>query len=406
MPAREAVIGDTLTRLIALDGPTLKRLPVARAVLEGPAYRGLLNYVGSFRRRPSLYVQTVFSQFAPDAEPDIQSFFHTDTFHPTVKAWFFLQDVEQDAAPFAYVPGSHRANRRKLAWERRVSVTAHGAGDRLTAEGSFRITEDEIRRLGYAEPRRMPVAANTLVVADTSGIHRRSTTDKPSVRVSIWAYSRSNPFLPWVGGDPVALPLVKDHAQRLYWWASDRLKDKRGSRGCGAGWATGRRCRRRCRSRYSRRASEHRQPPQRFDAGLPKVGWANSWPWPGPPSWIMMVFASRPRWTGFKDDSRSVSRAWSAVFTTAIYCVVLFSPGGAYLCRKAPRLFAPFRSIMAAMAVSPVAMFGKTAKLPSMPMAPDCFARLRPLDPGKRRLPGLFDRYGRSPCRVIMLPSW
>ncbi len=227
VPAREAVIGDTLTRLIALDGPTLKRLPVARAMLEGPVYRGLLNYVGSFRRRPSLYVQTVFSQFAPDAEPDIQSFFHTDTFHPTVKAWFFLQDVEQDAAPFAYVPGSHRANRRKLAWERRVSITAHGAGDRLTAEGSFRITEAEIRRLGYAEPRRMPVAANTLVVADTSGIHRRSTTDKPSVRVSIWAYSRSNPFLPWVGGDPVALPLVKDHAQRLYWWASDRLKDKR-----------------------------------------------------------------------------------------------------------------------------------------------------------------------------------
>ncbi len=249
MPAREAVIGDTLTRLIALDGPTLKRLPVARAVLEGPVYRGLLNYVGSFRRRPSLYVQTVFSQFAPDAEPDIQSFFHTDTFHPTVKAWFFLQDVEQDAAPFAYVPGSHRANRRKLAWERRVSVTAHGAGDRLTAEGSFRITEAEIRRLGYAEPRRMPVAANTLVVADTSGIHRRSTTDKPSVRVSIWAYSRSNPFLPWVGGDPVALPLVKDHAQRLYWWVSDRLKDKRASRGCGAGWATGRRLLRRCGTR-------------------------------------------------------------------------------------------------------------------------------------------------------------
>ena len=227
VPAREAVIGDTLTRLIALDGPTLKRLPVVRTVLEGPTYRGLLNYVGSFRRRPSLYVQTVFSQFAPEAEPDIQSFFHTDTFHPTVKAWFFLQDVEQDAAPFAYVPGSHRANRRKLAWERRVSITAHAAGDRLTAEGSFRITEPEIRRLGYGEPRRMPVAANTLVVADTSGIHRRSTTDRPSVRVSIWAYSRSNPFLPWVGGDPVALPLVKDHAQRLYWWVSDRLLDKR-----------------------------------------------------------------------------------------------------------------------------------------------------------------------------------
>lgn len=229
-PAREAVIGDTLTRLIALDGPTLRRLPTVRHVLEGARYRGLLSYVGSFRRVPSLYVQTVFSQFRPEAEPDIQSFYHTDTFHPTLKSWFFLQDVEADAAPFAYVPGSHRANRRRLAWERRMSLNARDAGDRLTAEGSLRISEAEIHRLGYAAPRKMPVAANTLVVADTSGIHRRSTTDQRSARVSIWAYSRSNPFLPWVGGDLTALPLVRGRAQRIYWALSDRLKDLRRAR--------------------------------------------------------------------------------------------------------------------------------------------------------------------------------
>ncbi|WP_323992481.1 phytanoyl-CoA dioxygenase family protein [Nguyenibacter sp. L1] len=225
VPARESVNGDTLTRLIALDGPTLDRLPVARAVLQGSAYRGLINYVGSFRRRPSLYVQSVFSQFAPGGAQDVQSFFHTDTFHPTVKSWFFLQDVDDDAAPFAYVPGSHRANRRKLAWERRVSCTARHAGDRLTAEGSFRISEAEIRRLGYPDARKLPVAANTLVVADTSGIHRRSTTDRSTVRVSIWAYSRSNPFLPWAGGDPLALPFIGRHGQRLYWAVSDLFKN-------------------------------------------------------------------------------------------------------------------------------------------------------------------------------------
>ena len=147
--AREALIGDTLTRLIPLDGPTLRRVPVVRSVLEGSVYQGLHDYIGSFRRRPHLYVQTVFSQHAPEAEPDIQSFFHSDTFHPTVKSWFFLQDVDDDAAPFAYVPGSHRANKRRLAWERRVSINAHKADDRLTAEGSFRISEREIGQLGY-----------------------------------------------------------------------------------------------------------------------------------------------------------------------------------------------------------------------------------------------------------------
>ena len=225
--AREALIGDTLTRLIPLDNAALRRLPVVRAVLEGSDYLGLHAYVGSFRRRPHLYVQTVFSQHAPAAEPDVQSFYHTDTFHPTVKSWFYLQDVELDAAPLAYVAGSHRTNRRRLAWERRTSVNAHQANDRLTAEGSFRISEAEIRQLGYGEPRKLAVAANTLIVADTSGIHRRSTTDVPGVRVSIWAYSRSNPFLPWSGGDVTAMPVVKKHALRLYWKVTDRLKDAR-----------------------------------------------------------------------------------------------------------------------------------------------------------------------------------
>ena len=214
--AREAVIGDTLTRLIPLDAKTMPGLPVTRGVVESPAYRNLLAYVGSFRRRPRLYVQTVFSQFC-EGEPDIQSFFHSDTFHPTLKSWLFLQDVAQDESAFTYVPGSHRYNRRRLAWERRVSMSAAEGHDRLTAEGSLRISEREIRRLGYGPPLRLALPANTLVVADTSGIHARSTTLKQTVRVSIWAYSRSNPFLPWVGGDLESLPGIKGRALRLTW---------------------------------------------------------------------------------------------------------------------------------------------------------------------------------------------
>ena len=228
VPAREALIGDTLTRLIPLDGPILRGMETVRRVLESKRYRGLLAYVGSFKRRPFFYVQTVFSQFAPGAEPDVQSFYHADTFHPTLKSWFFLHDVGEDAAPFAYVPGSHRSNLRRLAWERRMSVVAHGAGDKLTAEGSLRISEAEIRQLGYGEARKVPVTANTLVIADTSGIHRRSTTAKPSVRVSLWAYSRSNPFLPFAAGDIKAWNAVQSWGVRVYFAVADRIKDARG----------------------------------------------------------------------------------------------------------------------------------------------------------------------------------
>jgi Phytanoyl-CoA dioxygenase (PhyH) len=224
--AREAVIGDTLTRLIPLDAKTLPSVPVARRALEGRAYRNLLAYVGSFKRQPRMYVQTVFSLHC-DGERDIQSFFHSDTFHPTLKSWLFLQDVAADEAAFTYVPGSHRYNRRRLAWERKVSINAAHASDALTAEGSLRISEREIKRLGYGPPLRLALPANTLVVADTSGFHARAVPPRPTVRVSIWAYSRSNPFLPWVGGDVEGL--LRGRALRLAWavmdtWARTRSK--------------------------------------------------------------------------------------------------------------------------------------------------------------------------------------
>ena len=229
---REAVIGDVLTRLIPLDRRTLRTMPVTRSVLDDPCYRGLLAYVGSFKRRPLFYIQTVFSRYC-EAEPDIQSLFHSDTFHPTLKSWLYLEDVPADATPLTYVPGSHRYNRRRLAWERRVSRTACEGSDRLTSEGSLRISWQQIRRLGYPDPQPLPVAANTLIVADTSGIHARGTAAERTMRVAIWAYSRSNPFLPWPGGDIARLPLalLGDYRLRLYWAVSDGLKKIRRVRG-------------------------------------------------------------------------------------------------------------------------------------------------------------------------------
>lgn len=222
-PAREFVDGYTMTRLIPLDAENLAKLPTAARILGLPAYRGLLDYIGSFRRRPHLFIQTVFSRIR-EAPPDVQSHFHSDTFHPTVKAWLFLNDVAEDDAAFTYVPGSHHANRRRLAWERRASIEAASSRDALSQEGSLRIKEHELKHLGYGEPRRLSAAANTLIVADTSGFHARGIPDHASTRVCIWAYSRSNPFLPWVSGDLAAIPLLQGRAVRLFWALQDVSK--------------------------------------------------------------------------------------------------------------------------------------------------------------------------------------
>ena len=219
-PAREQTEGDAVTRRIALDRAALARLPAARDLVESPQWLGLLRYVGASALQPIVYIQTIFAQ-ACAAPPDPQTALHSDTFHSSVKAWLFLTDVSQDDGPFVYVPGSHLVTRRRLAWERRASLTAAHSPDAQSAEGSLRISPEAVRRLGYGEPQRFCVPQNTLIVADTMGFHARGISRRASRRVEIWAYGRRNPFLPWLGWDAAAMPLVRNNAVPLYWGVLD-----------------------------------------------------------------------------------------------------------------------------------------------------------------------------------------
>jgi hypothetical protein len=128
---------------------------------------------------------------------DPQTFLHADTFHPTVKAWLFLTDVAEDAGPFTYVPGSHRLTRQRLDWERCMSLSARHSPNPDDRQGSFRIDPAELASLGLPQPRSFAVPPNTLIVADTFGFHARGPSERPSLRVEIWAYGRRSPFLPW-----------------------------------------------------------------------------------------------------------------------------------------------------------------------------------------------------------------
>jgi Phytanoyl-CoA dioxygenase (PhyH) len=218
--AREQTQGDAVTRRIALDRSALSRLPAVRALVEGTEWLGLIQYVGSSRLEPLTYIQTIFAR-AREGPPDPQTRLHADSFHPTVKAWLFLTDVVEDEGPFVYVPGSHRLTPRRLAWERRVSLTAREDLDPDSAHGSPRITQAELRSLGLGEPKIFAAPQNTLIVADTMGFHARGESVRRCVRAEIWGYGRRNPFLPWRGMDLARLPLVKGRAVPLYWSAMD-----------------------------------------------------------------------------------------------------------------------------------------------------------------------------------------
>jgi hypothetical protein len=193
--AAEVREGDAVTRRIPLTPANLKRLPACRDLLGTPAFRGLTRYVSSFDLDPIVSIQTIFTKAAP-GRPDPQTAWHVDSFHPTMKAWLFLQDVAEADGPFCYAPGSHLRTPRREALEKRRSVEACDPSSGRKG-GAFRFSDQEVQRLKAGAPRRFPVAANTLVVADTYGVHARSPSAGPTARLEIWASTRRNPFLPW-----------------------------------------------------------------------------------------------------------------------------------------------------------------------------------------------------------------
>mgnify|MGYP003478701664 FL=1 len=225
LDTRETLQGDTVTRRMALDGKTLKHMPVTRQFLHSAKWRNLLNYVASFKVQPISYLQVIFSHVRK-AKADPQTNLHSDTFHPSAKAWLFLEDVAEDEGPFVYVPGSHLLNPARLNWEQQKSEAITAKTDVMTRRGSFRVSESEILELGYAKPQAFAVKANTLVIADTYGFHARAKSLKPSVRIELWAYARRNPFVPWLGGDPLSLPFLKSNLVPLYWSGLDFMEKK------------------------------------------------------------------------------------------------------------------------------------------------------------------------------------
>lgn len=219
-PAREMVQGDTITRRYAADPELFRAVPAMRRFARDPRWQGLARYVASFDVEPLLYVQSILSQRRP-APADPQTALHADTFHPTMKAWLFLEDVVPADGPLSYVAGSHRLTAERLAWERRRSLTVRASGDFLSARGSLRIEAEELPALGLPPPTAFAVPANTLVVADTFGFHARALSTRPSTRIELFAYSRRNPFLPFAGLDPWSLPGIAERRVPLLWLTHD-----------------------------------------------------------------------------------------------------------------------------------------------------------------------------------------
>jgi hypothetical protein len=224
LPAREMRQGRTVTRMSPLD-----QVPEARAVALRPDLRRLMGYAAGRGGEPVLFIQTVIADPSRGGA-DPQTAMHADTFHATAKCWLFLCDVGEEDGPFVFVPGSHRLTPERLDWEHRQSLVAVEEGGHH-ALGSFRIVPERLPALGYDRPpRRVAVKAGTLVVADTYGFHHRAPSARPTTRLELHGHIRRNPFLPWNGLDPLALPGLRGRQIALFhrWLA---LSERRGRAG-------------------------------------------------------------------------------------------------------------------------------------------------------------------------------
>jgi hypothetical protein len=213
--SREMRQGQTVTRLTPMGKATLKQFPVIERFYNNPLLKELFYYAASWKGSPVNFIETVFAD--PDnPKPDPVTELHEDTFHSSGKFWFYLRDVDEDGGPLQYVPGSHKLTPQRLKWEYESSIAACSSDKTPNSYGSFRVSADELAGLGYQQPYKLVVPANTLVVTDTLGFHARSKSLKPTTRLALNGYLRRNPFIPWSGLDFTSLPGIDGRQLELF----------------------------------------------------------------------------------------------------------------------------------------------------------------------------------------------
>ena len=129
-------------------------------------------------------------------------------------------------------PGPNHPHRERLKWEYQMSLRAREHTDRYTARGSFRVSQKEAERLGEGGPRPFRVKANTLLIANTFGVHARGNAEPGSSRLALWGMSRTNPFLPL----PLPLPgLGFEYFNRLQYRVLQRMRRQEDARAAAKG---------------------------------------------------------------------------------------------------------------------------------------------------------------------------
>jgi hypothetical protein len=174
--------------------PKLRREPLVRdGLLKAPLVAAafaksefIRHIVCAAMRRPTTMTPTVkLEEASYDAadlgkrQLDSQDILHYDVSYPTVKCFFYLNDVSERNAPFVYARRSHRVTIGRLWEEYRMSVDFFRRSKALRRSYIPMVGEAFLRRQALVEEA-MSGRRNTLIIANNQGLHRRgdfTTTD-------------------------------------------------------------------------------------------------------------------------------------------------------------------------------------------------------------------------------------
>lgn len=185
--------GGTLNRFLSIDAASMPEAARFRHLPQLSALSRAVIGLPVDPQRLDIYL-TVHGEEA--RTPDLQKVLHRDTFFRAIKFWYFLRPVTEEDGPFVYVPGSHRLDRARLQWEQATANAAIASRAMPNVGGSFRIEEQDLPRLGLPQPLEITCPANTLVLADVLGFHRRGHAASGRQRLSLYGWNRPYPFLP------------------------------------------------------------------------------------------------------------------------------------------------------------------------------------------------------------------
>lgn len=150
---------------------------------------------------PHIHVEKTYNPDpnAPHEDWDYTHFLHADRHYPFIKAFYYLDDVDETMAPYTYAIGSHKLNLARIRYEyefsvrfpkiRDASTFKNRTQEQLSADrGLLEVVEKALAEQGIT-PTPMVGKANTLIVTNNQGFHARGImTSKKTRYVAVSDY--------------------------------------------------------------------------------------------------------------------------------------------------------------------------------------------------------------------------